>query len=196
MVIPMPSGMGGALQGDVPEALYDNMQKIKISTIIVFVSAIGKLATGQLPLNEIFFSLSGIFLLKEDKHTGIAYRFCLNTPIGACAGPNGGGLSCLMPLIFLGALNILFSLFSPNLLSTFNLMSIIGQLIGCFFGYKCYQYLQGEAGPTGALPGATYAVPQSREMDPRTLHDNSTTAQGPATNFVAFTGEGNKLGNA
>ncbi|CAD7924612.1 unnamed protein product [Amoebophrya sp. A25] len=203
MVIPMPAGMGAAMSGDPPEAIQGHLQKIKWTIVAVFVGSVGKLVQGAMPFNELFYVLSGIFLMKDDKITGKAYKCLLGTPIGACAGPSGGGLSCLTPVMFLGALNILFGLFSPYLMEPFNLVCLVAQAIGCYFGYQAWQYLRGEAGPTGAgaLPGGlqghtTYnpPAPETRSGTMASLA-SATNPTTPQTGFVAFQGEGNKLGN-
>ncbi|CAD7929151.1 unnamed protein product [Amoebophrya sp. A120] len=124
MVIPMPAGMGAAMSGDPPEQVQGHLQKIKWTVVAVFLGSIGKLVQGGLPFNEIFYVISGIFLMKDDKITGRAYTCLLSTPLGACAGPSGGGLTCLTPVMFLGGINVLFGLFSPYLLEPFNLICI------------------------------------------------------------------------
>jgi len=195
----MPAGMGAAMNGDPPEQVLPHLQKIKWTVVAVFIGSIGKIVSGGLPFNEIFYVISGIFLMKDDKITGRAYQCLLGTPLSACVGPSGGGLSCLTPVMFLGGINVLFGLFNPFLLEPFNLICLVSQLVGVFFAYQTWSYLRGESGPTGALPGGfagntTYNPPGPATLSSSTTADRNAPTT-PQTNFVAFQGEGNKLGN-
>ena len=108
MVIPIPNG-GAGMMGEPPEAVRNEMNFIKYTVFVVGIASIGKACLGLLPLNEWIYCMCGVFLLREDPMTGGCYRCLMNSPLGQCA-QNGGGLSCLSPVLFIGALNILFGL--------------------------------------------------------------------------------------
>lgn len=187
-------GMGGAMQGDVPESCIQKIQYIKYCVIVCFVSSIVSLVMGGSAslFSAVMFCIAAIFLIKEDKVTGPAYRCLMQSPLGQCAGPTGGGLSCLMPTMVLGGMNVVFGMIGGGFAEPFGLISLLSQLAGAVFAYQIFSYLRGEAGPTGQLPGQSYSPPEAREMQ-----STAPTGQPPApqTNFIAFQGEGNKLGN-
>lgn len=115
MVIPMPSG-GGGMQGDT-NLEASEVKAIKISVLVVMAGWVLELALfGGFPLNEMFFIIAGTFFLKGDENPVIKgfYDCLMKTPLGQCAGPNGGGMSCLMPIMFMGGLNLLFGLMGPK----------------------------------------------------------------------------------
>merc|ERR1712224_1022999 len=107
-------------------------------------------------------------------------------------------MSCITPIMFLGGINLLFSLFDGsafafalipvNPIAGFAICgSVYGELIGSVFAYRCYKYMQGDGGGGGGgmLPGMALNTNarQLEERDPRPA--NAGTAPG----FQAFQGE-------
>lgn len=106
MVMPMSPLMAG---GSMPDELLEKLRQAKICIILLLLFAIGRCVTGD-PLgavNDFFAACFGVFLMRDDRHLSRCYKFLLDTPIGICAG-GGGGLTCLLPFIFLAVLNALF----------------------------------------------------------------------------------------
>jgi hypothetical protein len=199
MVIPMPSG-GSGLQGDTNLEAQE-VKVLKYTVLVVLAGTILQLVNGEgLPLNEMFYIIAGIFLLKGEENPIIKglYDCLLKTPLGQCAGPNGGGMSCLMPLMFMGGLNLLFALMGPK--GPGKLLCMVAQAVGVFFAYRLWQQFQG-TGESGVYSqgdgnrasggGGFNNIRQINAAEAgQAGADNA-----PATGFVAFQGEGNKLGN-
>lgn len=89
-VLPMPSGMGGAMQADAPEQLYGQLAHIRWCVLVVLATSIGMIAFGGLPFNNLFWCIAATFLLKEDAWTGRGYKCLMASPLGACAGRRRG----------------------------------------------------------------------------------------------------------
>lgn len=204
MVIPMPSG-GGAMQGDT-NLEASEVKAIKISVLVVMAGWVLELVLfGGFPLNEMFFIIAGTFFLKGDENPVIKgfYDCLMKTPLGQCAGPNGGGMSCLMPIMFMGGLNLLFGLMGPK--SPAKLLCMVAQAVGVFFAYKLWQQFQnsGESGvyaqgdrSSGGSQGSTGSFNNIRQIQAAEAGQAAGASGGEsATGFVAFQGEGNKLGN-
>jgi hypothetical protein len=196
MVIPMPSG-GGAMQGDT-NLEANEVKGIKITVLLVMVGWVLELLLfGGFPLNELFYIIAGIFFLKGDENPVLkgAYDCLIKSPLGQCAGPNGGGMSCVMPIMFMGGLNLLFGLMGPK--SPAKLLCMVAQAVGVFFAYRLWQqsqntdsgvYAQGDRNASSAGGGFN----NIRQIQ---AAEAGQAGDAPSTGFVAFTGEGNKLGS-
>merc|ERR1712014_188549 len=54
-----------------------------------------------MPPGDLIFGICGVFLLKEDTGVKACYNCLSSSPLGQCAGPNGGGLGCTAPFLLL-----------------------------------------------------------------------------------------------
>lgn len=192
MVIPMPAMQ--QFSGDPPEQVQKYLYYIKGCLLLVLLGSIAKIFYALAPLSEIFWCIACIFLLKDDKHTVPMYNCLMNTPLSACA-QNGGGISCLTTVMFLGGMNVLFGVFGGGLFHPVIFVCLGGQGCGAYFAYASWKYLQGDdsqaGGSAGFGAGTTWSAPgvQAGPGGGREMQEAS-----PATNFVPFAGEGNKLG--
>mmetsp|Transcript_85184 Transcript_85184/g.264931 ORF Transcript_85184/g.264931 Transcript_85184/m.264931 type:complete len:238 (-) Transcript_85184:122-835(-) len=97
------------LAGPLTPEMRTKLHKIKFCVIGIFVAAVGRLATGDdMPFNELLCGVNGVFLLRDDPSLGTCYACLASSPLGHCAGPTGGGLSCLMPFLFVSSFNCIF----------------------------------------------------------------------------------------
>ena len=74
--------------------MQEYIRRIKITVGVVAFCIPGRIYMGHLPLNELFYCLAGVFVLKDDPHTGRIYAVLMNSPLHACA-QGGGGMSCV-----------------------------------------------------------------------------------------------------
>merc|ERR1719277_2148604 len=96
------------LSGPPTPEMQEKLHKIKFCVIGIFVAAVGRLCTGDIPFNELLCGINGVFLLRDDATVSTCYACLVSSPLGQCAGPGGGGLSCLMPFLFIASFNCVF----------------------------------------------------------------------------------------
>lgn len=121
-----------AIDGPATPEMATKLVVVKWCVLAVYVCALGRLFAGDAlgALNDFFAGLFGTFLMKEDPHLQGCYRCLHETPIGAL-GP--GGLSCLMPYIFLAGINGIF-----GLVRVYTLLRAYGTLVPCSNELQCF----------------------------------------------------------
>lgn len=121
-----------AIEGPPTPEMVGHLSIVKVSVIAVYFCAGARVFAGDPfgALNDVFASLFGTFLLKDDPHLAGCYRLLLETPIGTCG--RGGGLACLMPFMCMAGLNLVF-----GVLRVFSLLSRYGTLVPCNYSFTC-----------------------------------------------------------
>eukprot|EP00425_Heterocapsa_triquetra_P011848 CAMPEP_0195146004 /NCGR_PEP_ID=MMETSP0448-20130528/170883_1 /TAXON_ID=66468 /ORGANISM="Heterocapsa triquestra, Strain CCMP 448" /LENGTH=182 /DNA_ID=CAMNT_0040184539 /DNA_START=24 /DNA_END=568 /DNA_ORIENTATION=- len=137
--------------------MQEKLRKIRFCVVGVFVAAVGRLCTGDVPFNELLCGIMGIFLLKGDDNVGTCYACLASSPVGLCAGPSGGGLGCLMPFLFISSFNCIFLALRLLYGGPFLLVSFAAQFAGATFAWRLNTLVN------AATPGAFDA---SREGQP------------------------------
>lgn len=175
--------------------------KIRFCVIGVFFAAVGRLATGDKPYNELICGIIGVFLLHNDPWLMACYSCLASSPLGSCAGPTGGGLSCLMPFLVISSLNCLFMVLRLFSDGPFLLISFCCQCTGAVIAWRLNQLVTlAAAGDTGAPdvplmqpPASMRMFAQSGGLGP----EGSSSGQGGRVaaghGFVAFQGAGQRL---
>jgi len=206
MVIPMSMPQ---IQGPTPPEAVAKMKAIKYCVLGIWASAVGQLVTGNVPMGELISGLNGIFLLKEDATFVACYRCLMNGIIGQCAGPDRGGLACLMPFIIISVLNCVLGVMpiykDPRI---FLLTSFACQAIGAYLAYQVYTIAQAQAGDMEGGQTAGQGQPLTQQMSSvRSFGPQPSSSDGQggggagggaggggAGSFTAFQGSGQRLG--
>lgn len=177
------------------------MKYIRYVVMGVWLCCIGRLVTGDVSgvLGDIFCGLNGVFLLKDDSAFKSFHACLMKSPIGQCAGPSGGGMTCLMPFLVIAAMNVVFGLLAlgGRAVSIFTLVSMLLQAVGAYLGWTVKSIMEAAyAGQDGmAMSGGQQMQPlnpgqQTRELRPQP--DGGSGGGGGG--FVPFSGTGQTLG--
>eukprot|EP00747_Dinoflagellata_sp_TGD_P184480 gnl/TRDRNA2_/TRDRNA2_40125_c0_seq1.p1 gnl/TRDRNA2_/TRDRNA2_40125_c0~~gnl/TRDRNA2_/TRDRNA2_40125_c0_seq1.p1 ORF type:complete len:211 (-),score=24.40 gnl/TRDRNA2_/TRDRNA2_40125_c0_seq1:120-752(-) len=206
MLPPMPE-----LTGPPTPAMLQKMHMLRYCVMGILVSAVGRLCTvsTDIPLGDFLAAVNGIFLLREDPAFETCYHCLMNTIIGQCAARGGGGLSCVMPFLFVCFLNCVFMVFRLFSSGPFFLTSFLFQASGAWVAWQLYSLIS--AGAMGELTGGQAqpltqpfaamrrGYPQPGGGIPLTGlgGSNNPAARGPAQpqSFQAFQGQGQRLGD-
>lgn len=134
----LPLSMGMPLPGPLTPEMQTKLRKIRYCVIGIFVAAAGRLATGDMPFNELLSGINGVFLLRDDPWLVACYACLASSPLGQCAGPSGGGLNCLMPFLFISSFNCIFLVFRVFRLDggPFILVSFFCQSMGAVLAWR------------------------------------------------------------
>jgi len=128
--------MGMPLAGPLTPEMQAKLRKIRYCVIGIFVAAAGRLATGDMPFNELLSGINGVFLLRDDPWLVACYACLASSPLGQCAGPSGGGLNCLMPFLFISSFNCIFLVFRLTYGGPFILVSFCCQSMGAVLAWR------------------------------------------------------------
>lgn len=217
MVIPL-HGMGA--MGPPTAEMLVQLGHLKWCVLAQYICVVSRFIADDSygAINDLFGALFGTFLLKEDPHLSACYRFLRDTPLGAFSE---GGLSCLLPYMFLSALNGMFgalrlyaSLYRTTLqrrresplqqLLPFCLaFSAVTQLIAVFFSWKVHRLVQasgtyghpGDVGPHGPGFGGEELGGLAEQGQGRSSSTPATSGQPnrrPGA-FTPFQGQGHQL---
>mmetsp|Transcript_93084 Transcript_93084/g.216328 ORF Transcript_93084/g.216328 Transcript_93084/m.216328 type:complete len:244 (-) Transcript_93084:216-947(-) len=132
----LPLSMGMPSTGPLTPEMQTKLRKIRFCVIGIFVAAVGRLATGDMPFNELLCGIGGVFLLRDDPWLIACYTCLASSPLGQCAGPSGGGLSCLMPFLFIASFNCIFLVFRLPYGGPFILVSFCCQSMGAVLAWR------------------------------------------------------------
>uniref|UniRef100_A0A7S4V577 Uncharacterized protein n=1 Tax=Alexandrium monilatum TaxID=311494 RepID=A0A7S4V577_9DINO len=132
----LPLAMGVPLAGPLTPEMQTKLRKIRYCVIGIFVAAAGRLATGDMPFNELLSGINGVFLLRDDPWLVACHSCLAGSPLGQCAGAGGGGLSCLMPFLFLSSFNCIFLVFRLTYGGPFILVSFCCQSMGALLAWR------------------------------------------------------------
>lgn len=132
----LPLSMGMPLTGPLTPEMLTKLKKIRYCVIGIFVAAAGRLATGDMPFNELLSGINGVFLLRDDPWLAACYSCLASSPLGQCAGPSGGGLNCLMPFLFISSFNCIFLVFRLTYGGPFILVSFCCQSMGAVLAWR------------------------------------------------------------
>mmetsp|Transcript_52140 Transcript_52140/g.144354 ORF Transcript_52140/g.144354 Transcript_52140/m.144354 type:complete len:235 (-) Transcript_52140:220-924(-) len=216
----LPLSMGMPLTGPLTPEMQTKLRKIRFCVIGIFVAAAGRLATGDLPFNELLCGIGGVFLLRDDPWLVACYACLVSSPLGQCAGPSGGGLSCLMPFLFIASVNCIFLVLRLPYGGPFILVSFCCQSTGAVLAWRLNYLVTlaavGEFDATGQGQPLTQPL-NSMRMHPqpglgegglsrdgagdlpsrgRQLRGHSGQGRGnQSSSFVAFTGYAQRLGD-
>lgn len=132
----LPFNSSPQLVGPPTAEMMDKLGQIKYCVIGVFFAAVGRMCTGDMPFNDLLCGINGIFLLRDDVSVGTCYACLVNSPLGHCAGPTGGGLACLMPFLFLASFNCIFLALKLFTGGPFDLVSFCFQSVGAVIAWR------------------------------------------------------------
>mmetsp|Transcript_85115 Transcript_85115/g.227542 ORF Transcript_85115/g.227542 Transcript_85115/m.227542 type:complete len:201 (+) Transcript_85115:53-655(+) len=199
-MIPM-GGMGAGMTGEIPESEAKAFRILRWCVLAIWVSGMMRIFLGDMGqvMGMIAAGVSGILLIRGDTTTGQCYTCIMASPLQACS-PDGGGLSCLMPFLFMNLMNAVFDIlfkgsmifsFAIPLVSLVMLTSVVASVVSTYTAWRMYKRLKGE-GDGGGMFGGGGAPTQMQS-----LVRNSDDAAAPReadSSFVAFGGSGQRLG--
>mmetsp|Transcript_37264 Transcript_37264/g.79153 ORF Transcript_37264/g.79153 Transcript_37264/m.79153 type:complete len:217 (-) Transcript_37264:43-693(-) len=214
----LPLGMGSPVMGQPTQEMLAKFGCVKWCVFATYACAFGRFFADD-PfggLNDLFGGLFGTFLLREDPQLQGCYRVLHESPLGAMSD---GGLSCLMPYMFMAALNGIFSAVRVYtivlrfgtllpcttrfvcLLPCWLCLSASAQLLAVVFCWKVYKLMQvqaltgiyahpGDASAHGHSSGPAEHASGGGAADP-----NSSVSANPLmnTSFTPFQGTGHQL---
>lgn len=142
------------LTGPPTPEMQEKLWQIRVCVIGIFIAAVGRLATGDVPLSELMCVLNGVFLLREDQWLVSCYACLANSPLGQCVGPQGGGIACLKPFLFVAAFNCVFLALRLFYGGPFMLVSFCFQSAGAMVAWKLNGLINDAAGGSElGMPG-------------------------------------------
>merc|ERR1719161_2051146 len=127
--------------------------------------------------------------------------------IGQCAGPNGGGMSCLTSFMIMAVINIFFDILSlMQMIRPFTLVSFILHVLGTYMAYQVFKMMcpegfgsamgmgggqqQDDGSGGGVYQRQESGAPASQQMAGREMSSAGSAA--PA-GFTPFSGGGQRL---
>jgi len=137
-MLPMSMGTPPLNSPPTPEML-EALRKLRYCVMGIFVAAVGRFCTGDLPIAELSAGISGVFMLKDDDSMQACYACLLNSPLSQCAGTRGGGLDCIMPFLWLASFNCIFLALRLFTGGPFLLVSFCFQFAGSVFAWQLNQ---------------------------------------------------------
>mmetsp|Transcript_134491 Transcript_134491/g.389189 ORF Transcript_134491/g.389189 Transcript_134491/m.389189 type:complete len:214 (-) Transcript_134491:86-727(-) len=204
-------GMGPpAFAGELTPEMREKLSKIRHCVYGIYFAAVGRLCTGDMPINELIVATVGVFLLKDDDNVGACYACLMNSFFGQCAGPRGGGMSCLSPFLFLSSFNCIFLALRLFAGGPFVLLSFCFQLSGAMCAWRLNQLVSAAA--LAELTGSGQGEPLNQAAQMRMVLGGdagrtvgggqgrpggggggaAAAVQGPSR-FSAFQGQGHRL---
>jgi len=113
-----------------PEMLV-KLGRVKWCVIATYACAVGRFWAKDPfgALNDLFGGLFGTFLLREDPAMEACYRCLKESPLGTMSE---GGLSCLLPYMFMACLNGIFSA-----MRVYTILEQFGTLFPCKYRLVC-----------------------------------------------------------
>lgn len=211
-----------SIDGPPTPEMANNLSVVKVCVIAIYACALGRLFADDPfgALNDLFGGLFGTFLLKEDPHLSRCYNCLLESPVGALGQ---GGLTCLVPYMFLAGMNGIFGAVRAYtlvrryhtmfpcfdalncILPSLLLVSSVAQLVSFYFCWRVYKmmHLQGFGGglrtgmyehPDLGVGDGAERPPNPADLGPGTGHRHAT---GPLRghSFQPFQGQGYQLGD-
>eukprot|EP00928_Gymnodinium_smaydae_P047311 TRINITY_DN31568_c0_g1_i1.p1 TRINITY_DN31568_c0_g1~~TRINITY_DN31568_c0_g1_i1.p1 ORF type:complete len:229 (+),score=51.84 TRINITY_DN31568_c0_g1_i1:234-920(+) len=144
-MLPLSGGLNTPeLAGPLTPEMEAKMRQIRCCVMGVFVSAVGRLCTGDFPVGDMLCCVNGVFLLREDVVFVACYNCLRSGPLENCAGPSGGGLSCLGPFAFLAGFNCVMLSFRLLMGGPFLVLSFVCQSLGAAFAWRLQQLVTAE----------------------------------------------------
>eukprot|EP00933_Yihiella_yeosuensis_P047620 TRINITY_DN43492_c0_g1_i1.p1 TRINITY_DN43492_c0_g1~~TRINITY_DN43492_c0_g1_i1.p1 ORF type:complete len:248 (+),score=21.16 TRINITY_DN43492_c0_g1_i1:69-746(+) len=224
MVIPLGGGFGGGrppgpggfpgfpgafppmLTGPLTPEMQDKLRKIRYVTIGLFATSVGRMCTGDLPINELLCAFMGVLCLKEDPNMAPCYACVASTMLGSC----GDGLGCVSPFMCLAGINAFLTalrLFSGG---PFLILGFFCQVAACVYGYQLHLLVSAASSEgDGLFTGWGGQMPLSQPLAQMRMNPpgggggdgpfggggGGPPAQGPRPpGFSAFQGTGQRLG--
>lgn len=139
-MLPPGLGMPGSglpsLVGSLTPEMQEKLRKIRYCVYGIFFSVVGRLCCGDMPYLELITGIFGIFLLKDDEHVHACYACLENSPFGHCAGPNGGGIACLMPFMMASSFSSFWLFLRLHVLGPFAPISFFSQVAASIFAWR------------------------------------------------------------
>mmetsp|Transcript_88439 Transcript_88439/g.250684 ORF Transcript_88439/g.250684 Transcript_88439/m.250684 type:complete len:210 (-) Transcript_88439:30-659(-) len=201
----LPMAMGPPrLPGPLTPEMQAKLHKLRYCVVGIFVAAVGRLATGDIPFNELLCGINGVFLLRDDPGLATCYACLSSGPLGHFAGPGGGGLGCLMPFIFVASFNCLFLALRLFYGGPFLLASFCSQAAGALLAWRLNALVTlaaAEGLGTGPDQGQPLTTPLTQMQmfagggqEAGRPGPTAGRGQGPrGPGFVAFQGTGQRL---
>lgn len=203
-------GLIAAYNGPLTPEMQAKLRRVKACVLLLWFSDIGRMCTSEFPTSDIISAIVGVFLLKSDDTFQTCFACLSSSPLAQCAGPSGGGLSCLLPFMFIAGFNATFELLQISTSGPFIVTSILAQGLGSYFALKLLRLVSAavasDMGSSGQAQPLTQRLAAFPGGAPAQLSGGSNfgpgggAASGNAAdaavqdNFRAFQGSGQRLG--